>query len=133
MRKDQVALVQASFQQFVPVAWKASEIFYDELFRIAPETRALFPSDMSEQRKKLIQTLTAVVNGLSYPEAMMPQVRALGARHKGYRTKPEHYDKVGQALIHAFQTSMGSAFTPPMRDAWLACYGLLSSEMKQAA
>ena len=133
MRPEQITLVQSSFRAFAPVAWNASAEFYAELFRMAPDTRALFPSDLGEQRRKLIQTLTAVVNGLSYPQVMMPQVHALGRRHGGYRTRPDHYDMVGAALIATLRRSLGPDFTPEVEAAWMDCYALVAREMQAAA
>ena len=41
----------------------AADLFYDRLFIIAPHVRSLFPQDLSEQKKKLMQMLaTAVAN-----------------------------------------------------------------------
>ena len=52
MTPEQVKSVQDSFAKVVPIADTAASIFYDRLFTIAPETRALFPGDMAEQRRK---------------------------------------------------------------------------------
>ena len=129
MSPDQVSLVQTSFKGFVPVAFPASEFFYEELFRQAPETRRLFSEDLSEQRRKLVRTLTAVVQGLSYPDALMPVVRDLGRRHQDYKAEPHHYETVGAALIQTLRRYLGPDFTPEVERAWLACYSLLSREM----
>ena len=40
-------------------------MFYDRLFEVAPQVKAMFPADMTEQRKKLMATLAVVVNGLA--------------------------------------------------------------------
>jgi nitric oxide dioxygenase len=133
MTPAQVRLVQDSFQAFAPNAFTASAAFYDELFRLAPDVRPLFPQDLRAQRRKLIDTLTAVVNGLTYPDALMPTVRKLGARHAGYAARAPHYDAVGQALLATLATTLGERFTPEVKAAWLACYGLLSREMQAAA
>ena len=64
MTPDQVKLVQDSFAKVAPISAKAAELFYGRLFEIAPQVRAMFPDDMTEQRKKLMATLAIVVNGL---------------------------------------------------------------------
>ena len=33
----------------------------------------------------------------------------------------------------ASETAAGYVFTPAVRDSWVACYGVLSKEMKEAA
>jgi len=67
MTPSQVELVQTSFQKVVPIAATAADLFYDRLFEIAPETRALFPADLAEQKKKLIAMLaTAVTSSIPF-------------------------------------------------------------------
>src|SRR5580704_2728411 len=64
MTPDQVKLVQQSFTKVAPISEQAAVLFYDRLFEVAPSVRALFPDDMTEQRKKLMATLAVVVGGL---------------------------------------------------------------------
>ena len=64
MTPDQVKLVQQSFAKVAPISETAAVLFYDRLFEVAPKVKAMFPADMTEQRKKLMATLAAVVNGL---------------------------------------------------------------------
>ena len=65
MTPDQVKLVQESFAKVAPISDQAAVIFYDRLFEAAPQVKAMFPADMTEQRKKLMATLAVVVNGLA--------------------------------------------------------------------
>jgi hemoglobin-like flavoprotein len=65
MTSEQVKLVQDSFSKVAPIADQAAVIFYERLFEVAPSVKAMFPADMTEQRKKLMATLSVVVNGLS--------------------------------------------------------------------
>ena len=48
-------------------------IFYANLFRIAPETEALFKNDLTSQGEKLMDTLTFVVDHLDEPETFSRQ------------------------------------------------------------
>ena len=52
-------------------------IFYANLFRIAPETEALFKNDLTSQATKLMDTLTFIVDHLDEPEALLPAARDL--------------------------------------------------------
>ena len=81
MTPDQVKLVQQSFAKVAPISETAAVLFYDRLFEIAPAVRAMFPADMTEQRKKLMATLAAVVNGLNNLESILPAASALAKRH----------------------------------------------------
>jgi nitric oxide dioxygenase len=44
--------------------------------------------------------------------------------------KPADYDTVGSALINTLEKGLGDAFTPSVRDAWLACYTTIAAEMQ---
>ena len=61
--------------------------------------KAMFPADLTEQRKKLMATLAVVVNGLTNLESILPAASALATRHVSYGAKAEHYPVVGGALL----------------------------------
>jgi len=129
MTPDQVKLVQQSFARVAPISEQAANIFYDRLFEVAPAVRAMFPSDMTEQRKKLMATLAVVVNGLSNLEAVLPAASALATRHVAYGARPAHYPVVGGALLWTLEKGLGEAWTPDVAAAWTAAYATLSSYM----
>src|SRR5207244_7922017 len=104
-------------------------LFYDRLFEVAPSVRAMFPEDMTEQRKKLMGMLAAVVGGLSNLESILPAASALAKRHVGYGAKAEHYPVVGATLLWTLETGLGEAWTPDVAAAWTAAYGTLSGYM----
>ncbi len=133
MTPDQITLVQDSFKKVAPIAATAADIFYDRLFEIAPEVRQLFPDDMSQQKRLLMSMLGTAVTNLHRAEAILPAVQDLGRRHVGYGVKDEHYDTVGGALLWTLEKGLGDAFTPEVKEAWGAAYGLLAGVMKDAA
>lgn len=129
MTPGQVALVQTSFQKVVPIAATAADLFYDRLFEIAPETRALFPADLSEQKKKLMAMLGTAVTNLHKLETILPAVKALGERHKGYGVTAAHYAPVGAALLWTLEKGLGPDFTPDVKAAWTETYTALAGVM----
>jgi hemoglobin-like flavoprotein len=129
MTPDQVKIVQDSFAKVAPIADQAATMFYDRLFEVAPSVRAMFPSDLTGQRKKLIATLAVVVNGLSNLESVLPAVSALAIRHVAYGAKAEHYPVVGSALLWTLEQGLGEAWTAEVAAAWTAAYGTLSGYM----
>ncbi|HYM00912.1 MAG TPA: globin family protein [Blastocatellia bacterium] len=132
MTSEQKALVQSSFSQVMLISHLAAGLFYDRLFELDPTLRALFKSDMREQQRKLMQMLEVVVKGLDNLDTLIPAVEALGKRHVSYGVTEDHYETVGRALIDTLETGLGSKFTPNVREAWMAAYGLLASVMKQS-
>ncbi|MEO1281941.1 MAG: globin family protein [Pseudomonadota bacterium] len=117
MTPEQVSLVQSSFEKVVPIAPQAADIFYTKLFEIAPETRKLFPQDMSEQKSKLMTMLGTAVGNLHQIDTIVPAVQDLGRKHVGYGVTAEQYKPVGEALIHTLETGLGDDFTPEVKDA----------------
>ncbi|RWF61367.1 globin family protein [Mesorhizobium sp.] len=134
MTPDQIRLVQDSFREVVPIRVAAAALFYERLFAIDGDLRALFPErDMTKQGAKVMAALGFVVHGLDRAETILPTVRDLARRHVGYGVEEHHYPIVGQALIETLAAGLGDAFTPPVREAWKAAYGLLASVMIEAA
>jgi hemoglobin-like flavoprotein len=129
MTPDQVTLVQQSFAKVVPISDAAAVIFYDRLFEVAPSVKAMFPADMTEQRKKLMAMLAAVVGGLGNLESVLPAASALAKRHVSYGAKAEHYPVVGGTLLWTLEKGLGDSWTPEVADAWTAAYGTLSGFM----
>jgi len=127
---NQITLVQDSFQLVAPIADTASELFYTRLFELDPSVRPLFPTDIADQRRKLMQTLSVVIGSLRYLDGIAPSIHALGRRHAAYGVKPEHFDTVGSALLWTLAQGLGPAFTPEVESAWAAVYSLLSDTMQ---
>ncbi|TGQ50050.1 hemin receptor [Mesorhizobium sp. M1C.F.Ca.ET.193.01.1.1] len=134
MTPDQIRLVQETFRQVLPIRVAAAALFYDRLFSIDSSLRPLFPArDMTGQGAKLMAALGFVVHGLERAETILPAVQDLARRHVGYGVEERHYPIVGQALIETLETGLGPAFTPEVREAWGAAYGLLAGVMIAAA
>jgi hemoglobin-like flavoprotein len=129
MTPQQIELVQTSFQKVVPIAGTAADLFYDRLFEIAPETRALFPADLAEQKKKLMSMLATAVANLHQLGSILPAVKALGERHKTYGVTGAHYAPVGAALLWTLEKGLGPDFTPEVKAAWTETYTALAGVM----
>ncbi|MBI3199301.1 MAG: hemin receptor [Rhodospirillales bacterium] len=133
MTPHQIKLVQTSFAQVAPIAATAADLFYGRLFEIAPQVRAMFPDDLSGQKKKLMAMLGTAVAGLSHLDTLLPAVRALGQRHAGYGVTAEHYAPVGAALLWTLEKGLGEAFTDDVENAWTTAYTILAGAMIEAA
>src|SRR5829696_144323 len=126
----QKSLVQDSFADIATIADDAAVLFYQRLFELDPSLRPMFRGDMAEQRKKLMQMLTAAVKGLDRLDQLIPVVKDLGLRHARYGVLDAHYDTVGEALLWTLEMGLGRGFTAQVREAWAAVYGLLATTMK---
>jgi hemoglobin-like flavoprotein len=133
MATDQVRLVKSSFASIGPRADALATQFYAQLFALEPALRALFHSDMAEQRQKLMQMLSAIVEALDRPALIVAEVAALGQRHADYGVVAEHYALVEQALLWALAEELGERWTEELAAAWQAAYTLLAATMQAAA
>ena len=132
MTPQQIELVQTSFKKVVPIAGTAADLFYGRLFEIAPEVRPMFPQDMKEQKVKLMAMLGTAVTNLHKLDEILPAVKALGERHKGYGVTAAQYAPVGAALLWTLEQGLGPDFTPEVKEAWTETYTALAGLMTSA-
>lgn len=132
LNAEQLALVASMSAVLDAVDDEFAKVFYGKLFETAPEVRAMFPDDMSGQRRKLIDTLTDLLRSATQPETFKAMVQGLGKRHVAYGTQPEHYGPVGHALIFALGDRLGHRFTAEAKAAWTILYLDLAAVMSLA-
>ena len=133
MTPQQIALVKSSFSLVQPIATAAASMFYDHLFKADPGLKPLFTGDMVHQGERLMSMIGMAVGMLDRPAALVPQLRLMGVRHRGYGVQERDYATVGSALLLTLQQGLGEAFTQEVREAWTALYGLISFNMIDAA
>lgn len=130
MTNEEIQLVQRSWNRVLPIKDDAAALFYRRLFELDPGLRPLFTGSMEQQGARLMQMITAAVNGLDRLEALRPVVRQLGERHGTYGVRDEHYDTVASALLWTLEQGLGEEFTPAVQAAWIEVYGVLASIMR---
>ena len=133
MNKQQIELVQASFEKVRPIADQAAETFYARLFEIAPQYRHMFRSDIKKQGAMLMSTLGLAVGSLNNLEKILPAVRSLGQRHAGYGVTAADYQPVAEAFLWTLEHYLGEAFTPELKEAWVIAYTTLAGVMIEAS
>ncbi len=122
MTPEQIRLVRLSFDKLWPVNRRVATLFYERLFALAPETRALFQNDLEAQKMKLMGMIATAVGLLDRRELFDTSITDLGRRHSFYGVQPRHYGLVGEALIGSLEEGLGPAFTDDTRAAWIALY-----------
>jgi hemoglobin-like flavoprotein len=133
MTPKQVKLVQATWTRIAPIEAHAATLFYNKLFTSDPKLRALFKSDLGEQKRKLMTMIGLAVSGLTYFDSLAPAVRDLGRRHAEYGVQNHDYNTVGSALLWTLEQGLGQEFTPEVKEAWTAAYLVLATTMQQGA
>jgi hemoglobin-like flavoprotein len=110
------------------------DVFYARLFATAPAVKPLFgDTDLARQKAMLLSTLVLLRKSLRNLDAIVPTLRALGARHNGYGAQPEHYAVVGQVLIASLAEIAGEAWRPEHELAWAAAFEVIADAMLSGA
>ena len=129
MSPEQVVLVQRTARVLLSIGPDAFEAFYDELFRLAPDARALFRTDRASQKLKLMDMIAILIGAAQDAERYQDIAQRLGDRHRSYGVVPEYYAAGGLALLACLDKALGPDFTPDVRAAWLALHADVSGAM----
>jgi hemoglobin-like flavoprotein len=130
MTEKQVITIRKSWRVFRGIDPKVvGDAFYSKLFHDHPELRRMFPKNMDEQYKKLIDMLSTIVSRVDDLEGLGNDIAAMAKRHVAYGVKPFHYQLVGDALLWTLQQGLGKEWNDEVRKAWALCYEQLSQAM----
>jgi len=133
MSLDLVAL-ERSFDAVAPRGDELMDRFYARLFAVAPAVAPLFASaDLRRQKQKLLAALVLLRRSLRDLDAVVPKLRAMGARHVGYGARPEHYPVVGSVLIDSMAEVAGDAWRPEYARAWASAFDVVAGAMLAGA
>lgn len=134
MTPEQKQIVRSTWQQVVPIADTAAGLFYSRLFETDPALRGHFAgTDMTVQKRRLVEALDATVASLDKPETLLPALEELGRRHSGYGVEARHYETVGAALLWTLAQGLGESWSPQVKAAWSEAYGIVADTMRAGA
>lgn len=129
-----VEALRESFALVLERSPNVTERFYEIFFARYPQVKPLFGRNSAKnQQKMLAEALVAVVDHLEDAPWLRDTLFALGAKHVSYGVKDEMYGWVGESLLAALAEAAGDAWTPRVRDAWVAAYGAISSMALEGA
>jgi hemoglobin-like flavoprotein len=129
----QKRLVRESFESLREYSDSVVLLFYGRLFELAPQTRGMFKIGIPEQARKLMNTLTSLVEALDRFEELRPALADLGRRHADYNVEPAHYQLLVTALMWAFGQALDIEFDRETRAAWELLLGAVSTVMIEGA
>lgn len=122
--------LETSFDAVAPRGDELMDRFYARLFAAAPAVAPLFAStDLRRQKQKLLAALVLLRRSLRDLDAVVPKLRAMGARHVRYGARPEHYPVVGTVLIDSMADVAGDAWRPEYGRAWAAAFDVVAGAM----
>ena len=131
--QELVRRLETSFARLSADGGRLSELFYARLFAAHPQVRAMFPSDMTAQRKKLVDLLVSVFQDLGDADTARVRLEELGCSHVKYGARPEHYPLVCEALVGAMGEVMGNDWSPELEADWKEAMRQVSGIMIGAA
>ena len=93
----------------------------------------MFPTNMAGQRDRLVAALGHVVSHVDQVDQLVGFLRDLGADHRKFAVRAEHYPAVGEALLATLRHFCGEAWTDELAADWTAAYGLVAQVMVDGA
>ena len=133
MTPEQATLIRKSFDEMWPIRRGLAMQFYDRFFEIAPDAKHLFPSDMERLYLKLMDTIAAIVGALDNRALFESIIGHTALQHERFGVTLSQLAAFGEALIWSLEQQFGSAFTPALREAWIALYEEVQVKMIKGA
>lgn len=133
MDQGRIGRLQSSFNLLAPRGAELVDRFYAHLFARHPELRPMFPTEMSEQKRKLLAALVFVVRNLTTPDELEKPLKDMGARHAGFGTREEHYPVVRDTLVSVMGEMAGDQWNSQLQSDWMGALDLVSSVMLAGA
>lgn len=130
MTEREKQLVRESFVELREVTGPLGMLFYGRLFSLEPDLRTMFPRDIAAQGKKLMEMLTAAVEGMDKWETLKPALRAMGQRHAGYGAETRHYRLVEEALVWSIGQALSAGADAEVKRAWSRLIEEVGAEMR---
>lgn len=117
--KDNVALIEESWEHIAPKGTEITISFYEKLFELAPDVRKMFQKDITKQAEKLLFTIGFLVSNVNRIEEIAPSIEQLGILHgKAYKVKEEHYQFVIDSLIYTLSINLEDIWREEHENAW---------------
>ncbi|WP_026116745.1 globin domain-containing protein [Nocardiopsis valliformis] len=131
--REIVDLVRQSAVDIPQGSARLAKCFYDNLFTMVPEVRAMFSDDIKPQQQRMADALLAVVQHLDDPREVAEYLQRLGLQHRlELGVAPEHYPHVGRALVRAV-SEISPTWSSSMSSAWVLVYQWITANMLAGA
>ncbi|WAC20564.1 globin domain-containing protein [Luteolibacter sp. SL250] len=97
----------------------AALVFYQNLFKLNPELRASFDTDIESRAFTLMDKLANALSLLEKPDELIPALEDLGAKHLEYESEADNFKNVAAALLLMLSNVLGKSFDEETRAAWI--------------
>ncbi len=116
---DQKYRLRKSFALLERQSHVAALVFYQNLFRLNPELRSTFDSDIELRAITLMDKLANALSLLEKPDELIPVLEDLGAKHLDYKSGSDNFKNVAAALLLMLSNVLGKSFDGETRAAWV--------------
>lgn len=131
---EQVQLIKKTWKIFRAIdPLIVGDTFYSKLFAESPSLRRMFPRNMDEQYRKLMDMLNTIIGKLDRPDNLATDINTMAMRHAEYGIRPAHYKLAGEALLWTLQQGLGTDWTPAISKAWTDGYTIVAGTMIASA
>lgn len=129
----QVELIRSTFALLEPKSGVAALAFFQRLFTLDPNLRALISGDIDAEAGQLMTLLRAATNLADQPRALQAKFARDGRRlfHQGEGQASRA--AVGEALLWSLGATLGREFTPEARVAWATLVATATENCAQAS
>lgn len=121
--------IESSFNLLAPRGPELVDRFYAMLFARYPAVRPMFPTEMTEQKRKLLSSIALVIQNLRNLEQVRNVLFEMGRRHAGYGALPTHYVAVRDTLIDVMAAMTGPQWTAQLTGDWKAALDFVTDRM----
>jgi nitric oxide dioxygenase len=125
-------LIRASYEKLLPRVAEASVSFYETLFDLAPELRALFRDDLAGQGMRFMSAIGVIVGHLDAPQLLDQRLQALGRSHAAFGLTETNYRAMEEALFITLREALGPDFTRATQEAWRIAFRHMTEAMIRA-
>ena len=133
MTPDQAERVQQTFTEAVGADSAFANGVLMNVAGANPDIATLIanaPGDLAEQ---ISRAFWHIAERLHTPDAIADYVAGLGETLLDHGVQDDHYTAFGAGLTQSLEQTLGDGLTPDVREAWDACWMMLSGIMREAA
>jgi len=133
MTNKQITLIRDSWQKAGEQPLTTGILFYDRLFSLAPETRYVFRSPVSEQTSRLMSVTGCIINNLEEKDQVLFDITGMAQEYAAYGLKAMHYGAVGSSLLWALEKRLEGSWSNELTEAWGEFYRMITDRVREAA
>lgn len=125
LTSQQIQIVKSTIPALEQHGIAITSLFYKRLLDTHPELKNVFNTThqiTGEQPAALAHAVWAYASNIENPEALKTTISRIGHKHASLGITPEQYPLVGEGLLSAIKTVLGSAANDQVIDAWKAAY-----------